>query len=173
MPRISLLAELPDGLPERGILLLQTRPRRSGLSNTVRSEFVKNLMLVYGNRDAWLLNEDYYDRPWQSLTQDAGLLQRLGNALQKIRDAGQHGAVLVRIVIQGTDNSAWRHEEVEQHLVELLTGRGAVVSLIGATGTVTAQAILYRPSRDGEPSTTPEEIDLTPYLETLGPTTGG
>jgi hypothetical protein len=171
MARVSLLAELPDALPERGVLLLQIRPGRIGPSNTVRSEFLKNLMFVYGNRHAWLVDQEYYDRPWQTLIQDRDVLQRIGKALQKIRDAGQHGAVLVRIIIQGIDNTAWRHEEIEQNLVQLLTERGAVVSLIEATGSTKAQAMLYRPSSDGEPSMTQEKIDLKPYLDTAEPTT--
>jgi hypothetical protein len=169
MPRISLLAELPDALPERGVLLLQTWPGRVGPSNAARSEFLKNLMTVYGNRDAWLIDEEYYDRPWQMRMQDRELLQRIGNALQKIRDAGEHGAVLVRIIIQGIDNTAWRHQEIEQNLVQLLTARGAVVSLMEATGSTKAQAMLYRPSLDGEPSMTPENLDLTPYLDAREP----
>jgi hypothetical protein len=165
MPRTSLLAELPGALPDRGVLVLQTRPGRTGASDKIRGEFLKQLTSVYGNRQAELVVEDYYDRPWQIRTQDNALLLRIGNALQNIRDAGRHGAVVVRIIIQGPDNSAWRYQEVEQHLVELLTGRGAAVSVLMATGPTTAQATLYRPSPGGEPLIVLEWFDLTPYLE--------
>jgi hypothetical protein len=165
MPRISLLAELPGALPDRGVLVLQSRPRRAGPPDPIRGEFLKHLTSVYGNRQAELMPEDYYDRPWQIRIQDSELLVRVGNALQKIRDTGRHGAVMIRIIIQGPDNGAWRHHEVEQHLVELLTGRGAVVSVIAPTSPTKAQAMLYRPSPDGEPSIVQERFDLTPYLE--------
>ena len=121
MPRISLLAELPGALPDRGVLVLQTGAGRSGPSDKIRSEFLKHLTLIYANRQAELAHEAYYDRPWQIRTQDNGLLLRVGNALQSIRDSGRRGAVVVRIIVQGPDNSVWRHREVEQHLVELLT----------------------------------------------------
>jgi hypothetical protein len=165
MPRVSLLAELPGALPDRGVLVLQTRAGRSGPSGKIRGEFLKHLTLVYGNRQAELVHEDYYDRPWQIRTQDNGLLLRVGNALQSIRDTGRRGAVVVRIIVQGPDNSVWRHQEVEQHLVELLTGRGAAVSVIAVSGPTRAQATLYRPSLGGEPSIVLEWFDLTPYLE--------
>jgi hypothetical protein len=165
MPRVSLLAELPGALPDRGVLVLQSRTGRTAASDTVRGEFLRHLAMVYGNRQAELVLEDYYDRPWQIRTQDNALLLRVGNALQKIRDAGRHGAVAIRIIIQGPDNSAWRHQEVEQHLVELLTGRGAPVSVLRATGPTKAQATVYRPVPGGEPSIVLEWFDLTPYLE--------
>jgi pyruvate/2-oxoglutarate/acetoin dehydrogenase E1 component len=111
-----------------------------------------------------LVQDDYYDRPWQILDQDSALLRKAGNALQSMRDAGRRGAVVVHIIIQGPDNGAWRHQEVEQHLVELLTGRGAVVSVIAPTGPTEAQSMLYRPSPDGEPTIVLEKFDLTPYL---------
>src|SRR5579872_5578289 len=158
MLRTPLLAELPDVLPERGVLLLQSGPGRN--DRLFRGEFLKNLTLVYSIRHAQLLNEDYYDWPWKILIQDNDLVQRVGKALQKIRDAGRHGAVLVRIIIQGIDNTAWRHEEVEQHLVQLLTSRGAAVSLLGVTGPTIAQAILYRQASDGDPSTEADRLDL-------------
>jgi hypothetical protein len=162
---LSLLAELPGALPDRGVLVLQTRAGRSGPSDKIRGEFLKHLTLVYGNRQAELVHEDYYDRPWQIRTQDNRLLLRVGNALQSIRDTGRRGAVVVRIIIQGPDNSVWRHQEVEQHLVELLTGRGAAVSVLAVSGPTRAQATLYRPSQGGEPSIVLEWFDLTPYLE--------
>ncbi len=165
MPRTTLLAELPEALPDRGVLVLQTRPGRIDRADPIRGEFLKHLTTVYGNRQAELVQEDYYDRPWQILTQDNALLRRVGNALQTIRDAGRHGAVVVRIIIQGPDNGAWRHQEVEQHLVDLLTGRGAAVSVISATGPTQAQGTLYRPSPGGEPSIVLEKFDLTPYLD--------
>jgi hypothetical protein len=165
MPRISLLAELPGALPDRGVLVLQTRPRQTAAFDTVRGEFLKHLTSVYGNRQAELVLEDYYDRPWQIRNQDNALLLRVGTALQRIRDAGRHGAVAVRIIIQGPDNSTWRHQEVEQHLVDLLTRRGAVVSVIAVTDPTKAQATMYRPSPGGEPSAVQERFDLTPYLE--------
>jgi hypothetical protein len=165
MPRPSLLAELPGGLPDRGVLVLQTRPGGDGPSHTLCSEFLKRLALVYGNRAAELVLEDYYDRPWQTRIQDSALLLRVGNALQKIRDAGRHGAVVIRIIIQGPDNSDWRHQEVEQHLVELLTARGATVSVLRATSPTIAQATLYRPAPEGEPSIALDWFDLAPYLD--------
>ena len=165
MPRTSLLTELPGALPDRGALVLQTRPGRTDPSDTICREFLRHLTSVYRNRQAELVHEDYYDRPWQIRTQDNALLLRVGNALQQIRDAGRHGAVVVRIIIQGPDNGAWRHQEVEQHLVELLTGRGAAVSVIAATGPTKAQATLYRPSPGGDPSIVQERFDLIPYLE--------
>ena len=165
MPRLSLLAELPGALPDRGVLVLQTRAGRNGPSDKIRGEFLKHLTLVYDNRQAELVHEDYYDRPWQIRTQDNGLLLRVGNALQSIRDCGRRGAVVVRIIVQGPDNSVWRHQEVEQHLVELLTGRGAAVSVLAVSGPTRAQATLYRPSQGGEPSIVLEWFDLTPYLE--------
>lgn len=164
MPRMLLLAELPGALPDRGILVLQTRPGRTAPSDTIRTDFLRHLTTVYAARQADLMHEDYYDRPWQIRTQDNALLLRLGNALQNIRDAGRHGAVVVRIIMQGPDNSAWRHQEVEQHLVELLTGRGAAVSVIAAKSPTKAQAVLYRPSPSGEPSIVLEWFDLVPYL---------
>jgi hypothetical protein len=165
MPRVSLLAELPGALPDRGVLVLQTGAGRNGPSDKMRGEFLKHLTLVYANRQADLTHEDYYDRPWQIRTQDNGLLLRVGNALQRLRDSGRRGAVVVRIIIQGPDNSVWRHREVEQHLVELLTGRGATVSMIAVSGPTKAQATLYRPSAGGEPAIVLEWFDLTPYLE--------
>ncbi|MGA3005103.1 MAG: hypothetical protein ABSE20_25620 [Acetobacteraceae bacterium] len=165
MPRISLLAELPGALPNRGILVLQTRPDRSGQTDTTRGEFLRHLTAVYANRQADLVHEDYYDRPWQLRTQDNALLLRIGNALQRIRDTGRYGAVVVRIIIQGPDNGAWRHQEVEQHLVDLLTVRGAAVSVIAAASPTKAQATLYRPAANGEPSIVLEWFDLGPYLE--------
>jgi hypothetical protein len=165
MPRTSLLSELPGSLPDRGVLVLQSRPAHTGPSDTIQSEFLKRLASVYGNRQAELVLEDYYDRPWQIRVQDNALLLRVGNALQSIRDAGRHGAVAVRIIIQGPDNSAWRQQEIEQHLVELLTGRGAAVSVLKATTPTLAQATLYRPSPGGEPSIAHEWFDLMPYLE--------
>jgi hypothetical protein len=165
MPRTILLAELPEALPDRGVLVLQTRPGRTDRSDPIREEFMKHLTVVYGNRQAELVQEDYYDRPWQILAQDSGLLLRVGNALQKIRDAGRRGAVVVRIIIQGPDNGVWRHQEVEQHLVDLLTRRGAAVSVIAAIGPTKAQGTLYRPTPGGEPSITLERFDLTPYLD--------
>jgi hypothetical protein len=166
MPRMSLLADLPAGLPDRGVLVLQTAAGRRAPFDAVRDEFLVHLTSVYGNRQAEMVLEDYYDRPWQIRVQDNSLLLRIGNALQKIRDAGRHGAVVVRIIIQGPDNSAWRHQEVEQHLIELLTARGAAVSVIAATGPTKAQATLYRPSPGGgEPSIVHERFDLKPYLE--------
>lgn len=160
-----MLAELPGALPDRGILVLQTRPARNAASDAIRSEFVKRLELVYEDRQAELVHEDYYDRPWQIRVQDNALLLRVGNALQKIRDAGRHGAVIIRIIIQGPDNGAWRHQEVEQHLVDLLTGRGAAVSILAPTSPTRAQATLYRPAPGDEPSIVLEWFDLTPYLD--------
>jgi hypothetical protein len=168
MPRTLLLTELPEALPDRGVLVLQSRPGRTAPAVTLQDEFLKRLALVYDHRQAELVHEDYYDRPWQILIQDNGFLLRVGNALQKLRDAGQRGAVTVRIIIQGPDNSAWRHQEVEQHLVELLTGRGAVVSVIGVAGPTQALATLYRPAPGGEPSVVQESFELTPYLEDYG-----
>jgi hypothetical protein len=165
MPRVSLLAELPGALPDRGVLVLQSRTGLTAVSDAVRAEFLKHLGLVYGNRQAELVLEDYYDRPWQIRTQDNALLVKVGSALQKFRDAGRHGAVVVRIIIQGPDNSAWRRQEVEQHLIDLLTARGAPVSVLRATGPTKAQATLYRPAAGGEPSIVLEWFDLTPYLE--------
>jgi hypothetical protein len=165
MPRVSLVAELPGALPDRGVLLLQARPGRTNPANKIRGEFLQRLTTVYANRAADLVNVDYYDRPWQTRIQDTALLLEVGNALQNIRDAGRHGAVTVRIIIQGPDNSAWRHQEVEQHLVDLLTRRGAAVSLIAPGSPTLAQATLYRPSPEGEPAIVLEWFDLTPYLE--------
>jgi hypothetical protein len=165
---MSLLAELPGALPDRGVLVVQTRPGRTRASDTIRNEFLRHLTSVYGNRQAELVHEDYYDRPWQMRIQDNALLLRVGNALQQIRDTGQRGAVVVRIIIQGPDNSAWRHQEVEQHLVELLTGRGAPVAVIAAISPTKAQSTLYRPAPGGEPSIILEWFDLTPYLEDYG-----
>jgi hypothetical protein len=159
-----LLTELPAALPDRGVLVVQTRPGRSNSSNAVRGEFVQYLTKIYAARQADLIHEDYYDRPWQIRIQDSGLLLRTGNALQNIRDAGRHGAVVVKILIQGPDNSAWRHQEVEQHLVDLLTRRGAAVSLIAPTTPTKAQAVVYRPVPSGEPSIVLEWFELTPYL---------
>jgi hypothetical protein len=164
MPRVLLLNELPGALPDRGVLVLQTRPGRRNPSDNFRGEFLSRLTTIYAARQADLMHEDYYDRPWQLRTQDNALLLRVGNALQKIRDAGRHGAVVVRIIIQGPDNGAWRHQEVEQHLVELLTGRGAAVSLIAPTSPTRAQAVLYRPTATSEPSIVLEWFDLLPYL---------
>jgi hypothetical protein len=164
MPKKLLLAELPDALPDRGVLMLQAYPGWSDPSDTVRGEFLKNLVVVYANRHAHLVHEDYYDHPWQTLAQDKALLKRVGDALQKIRDAGQHGAVLIRIRIQGIDNGAWRHQEMEQHLVQLLTARGAVVSLLGVLDATRARSLLYRPSPDGEPSMVQRRFDLQPYI---------
>ncbi len=84
MPRTLLLTELPEALPDRGVLVLQTRPRQIVAFNTVRGEFLKHLTLVYGNRQAELVHEDYYDRPWQVRTQDNGLLFRVWNELHRI-----------------------------------------------------------------------------------------
>jgi hypothetical protein len=164
MPRTSFLAELPEALPDRGVLVLQTRPGLGNRADPIRGEFLKHLVTVYANRQAELVQDDYYDRPWQILDQDSALLRKAGNALQSMRDAGRRGAVVVHIIIQGPDNGAWRHQEVEQHLVELLTGRGAVVSVIAPTGPTEAQSMLYRPSPDGEPTIVLEKFDLTPYL---------
>jgi hypothetical protein len=168
MPRTSVLAELPGALPDRGVLVLQTRAGRSGPGDAIRSAFLRHLTSVYENRQAELVHEDYYDRPWQIRIQDSALLLNVGNALQRFRDAGRHGAVAVRIIIQGPDNGAWRHQEVEQHLVELLTERGASVSVLWATGPTEAQSTLYRPSSGHEPSIVLEWFDLTPYLEDYG-----
>lgn len=159
-----MLAELPDALPERGVLLVQIRPGRTTPSRQVRNEFLRNLTVVYEIRQAQLVSEDYYDRPWQALIQDSDLIQRVGKALQKIRDAGRHGAVLVRIIIQGIDNTAWRHEELEQYLAQLLASKGAAVSVIEVTGATTAEVWLFRPSADADPAVLQEHLDLTRYL---------
>jgi hypothetical protein len=144
--------------------MLQTRPGRTARSDTIRAGFLKHLTGAYASREAELVHEDYYDRPWQLRTQDNALLLRVGHALQAIRDAGRHGAVMVRIIMQGPDNSAWRHQEVEQHLVDLLTARGATVSMLAVSSPTMAQATLYRPASEGEPAIVLEWFDLTPYL---------
>ena len=166
MLRTPLLAELPDALPERGVLLLRSGPGRADRS--FRGAFLKNLTLVYSIRHAQLCNEDYYDWPWKTLIQDNDLIQRIGKALQKIRDAGRHGAVLVRIIIQGIDNTAWRHDEVEQHLVQLLTSRGAAVALLEVTGPRLAQAVLYRPTAERDPVAVEQRLDLQQYMTHYG-----
>jgi hypothetical protein len=162
LPRTLLLTELPEALPDRGVLLVQTRPRRP---DTLQRTFLDHLATVYRNRGAELVHEDYYDRPWQIRIQDSALLLQVGNALQNIRDAGRHGAVVMRVITQGPDNGAWRHQEVEQHLVDLLTARGAAVSVLRVTGPTKAQATLYRRSPAGELPILLEWFDLESYLQ--------
>jgi hypothetical protein len=149
---------LPAALPDQGVLVLQLYPNWTAEPDKARGEFLRNMMNVYFARGTPLANEDYRDRPGQSLTErDAGVQKIKANALNR--------AVLVRLVVQAPpDNMRQRHHEVERQLVQLLTKDGIVVSLISATSPRTALAQLHRPPKDGSPLMVQEQIDLAPFL---------
>jgi hypothetical protein len=149
---------LPAALPDQGVLVLQLYPNWTVEPDKARGDFLRNTMNVYFARGTPLADEDYRDRPGQSLTERDAWVQKIkANALNR--------AVLVRLVVQAPpDKLRQRHHEVERQLVQLLTKDGIVVSLIGATGPRTALAQLHRPSKDGSPLMVEEQIDLAPFL---------
>ena len=125
---------LPAILPGQGVLVLQLYPNRTVEPAKARGEFLRNMINVYFVRGTPLADEDYRDRPGQSLTERDGWVQ-------KIKANAMNRAVLVRLIVQAPpDNIRQRHHEVERQLVQLLTNDGIVVSLIGATGPRTALA---------------------------------
>jgi hypothetical protein len=149
---------LPAALPEQGVLVLQLYSTRAVEPDKARGEFLRNMIKVYFAHGTSLADEDYRDRPGQSLTERDPWVQ-------KIKANGLNRAVLVRLVVQAPpDNMRQRHHEVERQLVQLLTKDGIVVSLISATSPRTALAQLHRPPKDGSPLMVQEQIDLAPFL---------
>ena len=157
----ALRPKLPTGLPEQGVLVLQKYPRlivSEAVPRTARRKFLMNMWTVYSDRHARLVDMEYRDKAGQSLTECDDLMQR-------IRANVLHHAVLVHLIVWGRpDDVQLRLHELERQLVRLLTEEGIVVSLIIATGPMTAHASLYRPSPDGVPSMERVNIDLTRFL---------
>jgi hypothetical protein len=157
----GLPPSLPPGLPERGVLVLQKYPHlivSEAVPRTARREFLMNMWTVYSDRQTPMVDMDYRDPAGQSLTEADDLMQR-------IRANVLHHAVLVHLIVWGRpDDVQLRLHELERQLVRLLTKEGIVVSLIIATGPMTAHAQLYRPSPDGIPSMDRVSIDLTRFL---------
>ena len=156
---------LPPGLPEQGVVVLQKYPRlivSEAVPRTARRQFLMNMWTVYSDRHTPLVDMAYRDQPGQSLMEGDDLVQR-------IRADALHHAVLVHLVVWGKpDDVQLRLHELERQLVRLLTKEGIVVSLIIATGPMTAHAQVYRPSPDGIPSMERVSIDLTRFLELSG-----
>jgi hypothetical protein len=159
------LVEFPEGLPEKGVLVVQmplpwdiANPDGDGfLNDKVHEKFLQNLISVYGDRNPDSpVPLEYHDQPGQCLDQDINLLDGI---LSNVSDR----AVSISFIVQGRGDEGRRHRELEQQLVQLLLREGIVVSLVGATGAMTARAQLYLRSRHGEPK--PVLIDLEPYLE--------
>jgi len=141
--------ELPPGLPERGVLVLQMHPRLPILNtaggkvitNEVRTEFLKKMYARYSDQGAPLVKVDYDDRPGQSLTEDDA-------QVKEIKKAAGTGAVLVHLNVRGRpDDIQPRLRELEQHLARSLEKEGIVMSLLVAT--TSTEAVLYRLSQDG------------------------
>jgi hypothetical protein len=149
--------ELPDALPERGVIVLQklawiVEPATAG------AKFEENLKQVYGRRGILLVLVDYHDQPGKTLSQDKA-------TVEKIVTSAQGHLVVVRFKTRVADYEIRpRHHQLEQDLVGLMTKRGIVVSLIGAADGTVMWASLYRPSLNGKPSMTHEKFDLTVCL---------
>jgi hypothetical protein len=156
----GLPPSLPPGLPVRGVLVLQKYPRlivSEEVPRTARRKFLMNMWTVYSDRHARLVDMEYRDKAGQSLTECDDLMQR-------IRENVLHHAVLVHLIVWGRpDDVQLRLHELERQLVRLLTEDGIVVSLIIATGPMTAHAQLYRPSPNGIPLIERVNIDLTRF----------
>jgi hypothetical protein len=157
VPEIS--GELPDALPERGVLVLQLYPGWIDIYNTARARFLENVMNIYNARGTPATDKYCFDHPGHSLNQDEELLKR-------ISEEAQDRPVLVHFKVQGEpEDHEPRLRELEQQLVHFLTKDGLVVSLIRARHPTRAQALLHRPMPDGELSKVKVDFDLKPYLE--------
>ena len=155
----EISGELPDALPERGVLVLQVYPGWIDIYNTARARFLENVMNIYNARGTPATDKYCFDHPGHSLMQDEELLKR-------IREEAQDRPVLVHFRVQGEpEDHEPRLRELEQQLVHFLTKDGLVVSLIRARHPTRAQALLHRPMPDGELSKVKVDFDLKPYLE--------
>jgi hypothetical protein len=159
MPKIPLPTDLPDALPDRGVLVLQTYPGWTDVYNKARDKFHKNVTDVYTARGKRTTNEYCFAKSREVLTQDKVLLQKIS------KDAG-NGAVLVHFKVPGQRDG---HEpllrELEQELVHFLTNGGLIVSLIRARHPMRADALVHRPLPGGELEKEQISVDLKPYLE--------
>jgi hypothetical protein len=158
MPRTTPPTDLPDALPERGVLVLQMYPGWTDVYNRARDKFLENVTNVYTARGKPTIDKYCFAKSRQVLAQDKVLLQR-------IRDDARDGAVLVHLrVPERQDEPLLR--ELEQELVHFLTKGGLIVSLIRARHPTRAEALVHRPLPSGELSREKITIDLKPYLET-------
>ena len=161
MPKMLLPPDLPDALPERGVLVLQTYPGWTDVHNKARDKFHENVTKVYTACGKRTTNEYYFAKSKDVLTQDKVLLQRISKV------AGNR-AVLVHLKVQGQRDG---HEpllrELEQELVHFLTKGGLIVSLIRARHPMRADALVHRPLPGGDLEKEQISVDLKPYLESL------
>jgi hypothetical protein len=159
MPEISRPSDLPDALPARGVVVLQTYPGWVDVYNMARAKFLENVMNVYTARGTPATDKYCFANSGQVLAQNNELLQ-------KIREDALKGAVLVHFKVQGEpEDQEPRLRELEQELVHFLTKGGLIVSLIRARHPTRAEALLHRPLPDGELSKVQIRFDLKPYLE--------
>jgi hypothetical protein len=154
-----LCPDLPDALPERGVLVLQMYPGWIDVDKTARARFLENVMNVYSARGTPATDKYCFDQPGHVLAQDEDLLKR-------IREDAQNRAVLVHFRVPGQpEDHEPRLRELEQQLAHFLTRNGLIVSLIRARHPTKAQALLHRPLPGGELSKVQINFDLKPYLE--------
>jgi len=159
VPEMSFPADLPDALPERGVLVLQLYPGWIDVYNTARARFLENVMNVYNARGTPATDKYCFDQPGQVLIEDEYLLKR-------IREDAQDRAVLVHFRVHGQpEDHEPRLRELEQQLAYFLTKNGLIVSLIRARHPTRAQALLHRQLPGGELSKVKIDFDLKPYLE--------
>jgi hypothetical protein len=159
VPETSFQADLPDALPERGVVVLQLYPGWIDTFNTARARFLENVMNIYNARGTPATDKYCFDQPGRALTEDEDQLER-------IREDARNRAVLVHFKVLGEpDDHEPRLRELEQQLAHFLTKDGIVVSLIRARHPTRAQALLHRPLPDGELSKVQINFDLKPYLE--------
>jgi hypothetical protein len=161
MPKIPLPNDLPDALPGRGVVVLQTYPGWTDVYKKARDMFHKNVTNVYTACGIRTTNEYCFAKSTEVLTQDKILLQKIS------KDAGNR-AVLVHLKVPGQRDG---HEpllrELEQELVHFLTKEGLIVSLIRARHPMRADALVHRPLPGGDLEKERISVDLKPYLESL------
>ena len=159
MLKIPLPTDLPDALPQRGVLVLQIYPGWTDVYNTARDKFLKNVTNVYTARGRPTTDKYCFAKSRQVLAQDKVLLQ-------KISEDAENSAVLVHFKVPGQRDG---HEpllrELEQELVHFLTKGGLIVSLIRARHPTRADALVHRPLPSGDLEKEQISVDLKPYLE--------
>jgi hypothetical protein len=159
MPKIPFPTDLPDALPERGVLVLQTYPGWTDAYNKARDKFHENVTNVYTARGKRTTNEYCFVKSREVLAQETVLLQKISKDARKC-------AVLVHFKVPGQRDG---HEpllrELEQELVHFLTKGGLIVSLLRARHPLRADALVHRPLPGGDLEKVQISVDLKPYLD--------